>query len=1302
MATILLQAVGGLIGGALGSTGAAIGTAVGALAGYAIDRALINSTRHVEGPRLSGARPYSAEEGASLPRVYGTARIGGTMIWATRFEEQSQTERQGSKGGGPRTTTYTYFANVAFALCEGEVAGVRRVWADGLELDLAAVEMRMYQGSRTQPADPLIEAKQGAGNTPAYRDTAYAVFERLPLETYGNRIPQFQFEVMRPVGGLSERVKAVTLIPGSTEYGLSPAVVTRTLSPGEVVAENRNVLHASSDIVGALDELQALCPNLEHIALVVTWFGDDLRAGSCTVRPKVTQTNPAGISQPWLVSGLYRASALAVSQHQGGAAYGGTPTDRSVMDAIAEIKARGIKVTLYPFVMMDVPAGNALTDPYTGGAGQPAYPWRGRITCSPALGVSGSADKTASARSQINAFCGSAVPAHFSAAGDTIAFSGSASDWGYRRLILHYAKLAAAAGGVDAFLLGSELRGLTALRDGAGAFPFVEQLCGLASDVRGIVGGSTKISYGADWSEYFGHQPGDGTGDAQFHLDQLWSHADIDAVGIDCYFPLADWRDEDHGAGSPDGYAGPYDIAKLREAIAAGEGYDWYYASAADRLARTRSPISDGAYGKHWVYRYKDLVNWWNNHHYDRPGGAEIGSPTGWVPRSKPIWLTELGGPAVDKGPNQPNVFPDPKSAESASPHFSNGARSDIASQSLIQAHLDRWDGTAADFDANQNPVSEVYGGRMLDASRIYLWAWDARPFPAFPLRRDLWSDGDNWLLGHWLNGRLNGVAVSDLIAAVMEDFGAGTLSAAGASGSVTGYIVSDPTTARSALEPLADLFGLSFAAGEAGLVVTSDDVRPAAVSALSELVIGDGEPVISKTRLPDHEFPSESVLVFADPMQDYQSATARRLHPDAPHDGQDYQSFPGALDPAQAESLLADRTRRKWMGREEARFALPQSLIDVGAGAVVRLEQGSAATDYLVTNCEAGLTRQISARRLRPVAPAPWRAQVVGQAKNKVPRAGPPLAVFLDLPLLPGYAEPRNALRIALRASPWIAHAAYVSPGESGFERRGLFSREATIGVLDAPLAPGFEGRFDNASIVDVTLYSGELSSTADPNLLNGANAAAVQSNSGAWEVLQFANAEEIGPSQWRLTRLLRGQRGSGAALKAGVDAGARFVLLDAAVAAAGLNSAEVGLTLNWQVGPLGSDFAGPAFANATLAGGERALTPLSPVHLDMVLNSGGDAEFTWVRRDRLAADTSWTGALPLSEDDESYLISVAAPGGSAVRTKTVTSAAWTYAAAEIVADFGSPPAEIELTVQQLSGSVGPGDPAVAVFEYP
>jgi hypothetical protein len=57
----------------------------------------------------------------------------------------------------------------------------------------------------------------------------------------------------------------------------------------------------------------------------------------------------------------------------------GTPSDESVRQAVAALKARGLAVTLYPFVLMDVPAGNGLPDPY-GGPDQAAYPWRGRVT----------------------------------------------------------------------------------------------------------------------------------------------------------------------------------------------------------------------------------------------------------------------------------------------------------------------------------------------------------------------------------------------------------------------------------------------------------------------------------------------------------------------------------------------------------------------------------------------------------------------------------------------------------------------------------------------------------------------------------------------------------------------------------------------------------------------------------------------------------------------------------------------------------------------------------------------------------
>ena len=111
--------------------------------------------------------------------------------------------------------------------------------------------------------------------------------------------------------------------------------------------------------------------------------------------------------------------------------------------------------------------------------------------------------------------------------------------------MLHYAHLCALAGGVDAFCIGSEMRGLTQIRDSADGYPAVRALCTLAEEVRAILGPDTRIGYAADWSEYFGHQPADGSGDVLYHLDPLWASPAIDFVGIDNYMPLSDWRDGD-------------------------------------------------------------------------------------------------------------------------------------------------------------------------------------------------------------------------------------------------------------------------------------------------------------------------------------------------------------------------------------------------------------------------------------------------------------------------------------------------------------------------------------------------------------------------------------------------------------------------------------------------------------------------------------------------------------------------------------------------------------------------------------
>src|SRR3954464_3795296 len=254
MATLLLSTVGSAAGGALGGPiGGAVGRVLGAAAGALVDRALVggDGPRFGEGPRLTEPDGLASSEGAAIPRVYGRARIGGQLIWATRFEEvaNTKTERSGAQGGkglgGPKNaaTTHSYFANIAVGLCEGQIAFVRRVWADGREIDLTTLTMRVHRGSASQGADPLVVAKEGAENAPAYRGLAYVVFERLPLADFGNRVPQFSFEVLRPVDGLHRMGRAVSLIAGASEFGYDTLPVMQVLDLGKARPENRHQLH---------------------------------------------------------------------------------------------------------------------------------------------------------------------------------------------------------------------------------------------------------------------------------------------------------------------------------------------------------------------------------------------------------------------------------------------------------------------------------------------------------------------------------------------------------------------------------------------------------------------------------------------------------------------------------------------------------------------------------------------------------------------------------------------------------------------------------------------------------------------------------------------------------------------------------------------------------------------------------------------------------------------------------------------------------------------------------------------------
>jgi hypothetical protein len=227
-----------------------------------------------------------------IPIVYGTVRTAGNIIWARPIVETATSTTDtvssggGGKGGGGRvsqtTTTYSYSVSMAVAVCEGPIDEILRVWADAKLLDVSQYTLRVYLGGEEQLPDSLIQSFEGADATPAYRGIAYVVIEDFPLAEYGNRVPNFTFEVKKKAqhadyGGetVEEMIEGMVMIPGAGEFVYDTLVEYKV--PGlqvggdwvqQGVQEHINMHNASgkANALLSLDQLQRDCPNVQWSA----------------------------------------------------------------------------------------------------------------------------------------------------------------------------------------------------------------------------------------------------------------------------------------------------------------------------------------------------------------------------------------------------------------------------------------------------------------------------------------------------------------------------------------------------------------------------------------------------------------------------------------------------------------------------------------------------------------------------------------------------------------------------------------------------------------------------------------------------------------------------------------------------------------------------------------------------------------------------------------------------------------------------------------------------------------------------
>ncbi|MGZ8298528.1 MAG: GTA baseplate fiber-binding domain-containing protein [Allosphingosinicella sp.] len=232
MATLILTAAGTAIGGPVGG-------AIGAMIGQQIDGRLF-APKPRQGPRLGELAVQTSSYGSQIPKLFGTMRVAGTVIWATDLKEERS--KSGGGKGQPKTVNYSYSANFAVALSGRPILAVRRIWADGKLLRGAAGDFktatgyRLHLGGEEQAVDPLIAAVEGAGQAPAYRGVAYAVFEDFQLADYGNRIPSLTFEVEADPGAISVGTVAAALGEGLATAGESAALAGYAASGDSVRA----------------------------------------------------------------------------------------------------------------------------------------------------------------------------------------------------------------------------------------------------------------------------------------------------------------------------------------------------------------------------------------------------------------------------------------------------------------------------------------------------------------------------------------------------------------------------------------------------------------------------------------------------------------------------------------------------------------------------------------------------------------------------------------------------------------------------------------------------------------------------------------------------------------------------------------------------------------------------------------------------------------------------------------------------------------------------------------------------------
>jgi len=346
---------------------------------------------------------------------------------------------------------------------------------------------------------------------------------------------------------------------------------------------------------------------------------------------------------------------------------------------------------------------------------------------------------------------------------------------------------------------------------------------------------------------------------------------------------------------------------------------------------------------------------------------------------------------------------------------------------------------------------------------------------------------------------------------------------------------------------------------------------------------------------------------------------------------------FPGALQAGNAKSLADDAAERAKWSQERLAYRIAQIDPQIAPGDIVALPERAGkwrieSWEWRENGLELELLRL---PQRKGVATQTTAGRSLASPDSL---ATPTLIEAFELPWDgTGTADQRQVyVAASSQTSGWTGAALYAESDGNLTAIGATGSRRSAIGETLQALPAMPTVLIDRRTQLEITLVSADhvLEDRSLEDLAQGANRALIGE-----EIVQFANAEYLGGTQWRLSTFLRGRGGTEHLATQGTGAGTAFVLLDDRPVI--LDNSRLGQAET--IAAIGLADTDPVVSQIAASG--ITLRPPSPVHPQIGFAADGSLSLCWTRRSRGAWTWPGTVEVPLNEQAEAYEVGLGNP---------------------------------------------------------